>query len=71
MPPSPKVPSADALSFGALTALDEYVAAPDPNFSFELVNTFSGPGFDAHVLRLTSQEWRTTDEVNRTSGSTG
>lgn len=61
----PAGPSAEAMSF-VLTALDEYVAAPDPNFSFELVNTFSGSGFDGYVLKLTSQEWRTADEVNRT-----
>lgn len=58
-------PSAEALSF-VLNALDEYVSAPDPNFRFELANTFSGDGFDGYVLKLTSQEWRTTDEVNRT-----
>ncbi len=58
------VPQSEA-SF-TLTALDQYVAAPDPNFGFSVARTFAGVGFDGHVLKLQSQEWRTPDEVNRT-----
>src|SRR5215216_4341318 len=48
------------------TALDRYVFKPDPNFSYNLVNTSKGEGYTAFVLELTSQQWRTSDEVDRT-----
>jgi PhoPQ-activated pathogenicity-related protein len=47
------------------TALDEYVAAPDPNYSFRLVNRVAGQGHTAFVLEMTSQAWLTTNEVDR------
>ncbi len=47
------------------TALDRYVFKPDPNFSYNLVNTSKGEGYTAFVLELTSQQWRTADEVDR------
>ena len=43
------------------TALDRYVAAPDPNYKYELVSTTPGAGFTTYVLDLTSQQWRTKD----------
>jgi len=49
----------------ATTALDRYVAAPDPNYKYELINTIPGEGFKTYVLEMTSQQWRTKDEVNR------
>jgi PhoPQ-activated pathogenicity-related protein len=48
------------------TALDEYVAAPDPSFRYQLVRTLPGPGWTAFVLDLTSQSWLTPAEVDRT-----
>lgn len=48
------------------TALDRYIAAPDPNYSYRLVNTISGQGVTTYVLEMTSQSWLTTNEVNRT-----
>ncbi len=48
------------------TALDRYVAAPDPAYRVETVRTIPGLGFTVHVLSLTSQNWLTTAEVNRT-----
>ncbi len=48
------------------TALDRYVAAPDPNYKFELVNTIRGEGYTAYVLDMISQAWRTPQEVDRT-----
>lgn len=48
-----------------LTALDRYVAAPDPNFKWEVVSTIEGKGFKAYVLDMTSQKWRDEKEVNR------
>jgi PhoPQ-activated pathogenicity-related protein len=47
------------------TALDRYVAAPDPNFKYELVSTTPGQGVTIHVLDMTSQAWRSAAEVDR------
>jgi PhoPQ-activated pathogenicity-related protein len=48
------------------TALDRYVAAPDTNYSYTLLNTIAGAGQTTYVLELRSQAWLTTNEVNRT-----
>ena len=48
------------------TALDRYVAAPDPNYSYKLASTTHGDGFTTYVLEMTSQSWLSTNEVNRT-----
>ncbi len=50
---------------GEETALDRYVAAPDPNYRYELVNTIPGVGYTAYVLEMTSQQWRTAAEVDK------
>jgi len=47
------------------TALDRYVYKPDANYSYKLVNTIKGAGFTAFVIDLTSQQWRTAEEVDR------
>ncbi|MGE0128705.1 MAG: PhoPQ-activated pathogenicity-related family protein [Blastocatellales bacterium] len=47
------------------TALDRYVAKPDPAYSWKLVNTISGDGYKGFVLELTSQRWRTEKDVDR------
>jgi PhoPQ-activated pathogenicity-related protein len=47
------------------TALDRYVFKPDSNYSHRLLNTVKGDGYTAFVLELTSQQWRTADEVDR------
>src|SRR5215210_6354264 len=47
------------------TALDRYVFKPDSNFNYNLVNTSKGEGYTAFILELTSQQWRTADEVDR------
>lgn len=49
-----------------LTALDVYVATPDLNYTYSLVNTIPGTGQTTFVLEMTSQAWLTTNEVNRT-----
>ena len=49
----------------APTALDTYVHAPDPHYSFKLANTLKGDGYTAYVLSMTSQQFRTEKEVNR------
>jgi PhoPQ-activated pathogenicity-related protein len=47
------------------TALDRYVAKPDPAYSWKLVNTTQGEGYKAFLLELTSQQWRTEKDVDR------
>src|SRR5262245_39724663 len=54
-----------AASAGQLTALDKYVAKPDTNYSFQVVNTNPGDGYTTFVLEMTSQAWLTTNEVDR------
>ena len=48
----------------APTALDRYVAEPDPAYSYKLVDTLKGDGVTGYVLRMTSQKWLTEKEVN-------
>ena len=40
------------------TALDRYVAKPDPTYAWSLANTIEGDGYTAYVLDLKSQTWR-------------
>ena len=51
--------------FAIGTPLDDYVKAPDDNYSYSVVNTIKGEGFTAFVLDMTSQSWRSKDEVDR------
>jgi len=48
-----------------LTPLDHYVAKPDDAYRWELRETIEAPGFKTHAIRLTSQRWRTEDDVDR------
>src|SRR5438105_3007546 len=48
-----------------VTALDRYVAALDPSYRYELIETIPGDGYAAHVLEMTSQRWRDESEVDR------
>jgi PhoPQ-activated pathogenicity-related protein len=47
------------------TALDDYIARPDTNYSYQLVTNFPGQGQTTYVLEMTSQAWLTTNEVDR------
>jgi PhoPQ-activated pathogenicity-related protein len=47
------------------TALDRYVAAPDPNFSWKVVREQPAEGATVAVLEMTSQKWLTEKEVER------
>ncbi len=47
------------------TALDRYVATPDPNYSWSLVSTVDGGKYRAYVLELTSQQWLTDKEIDK------
>jgi PhoPQ-activated pathogenicity-related protein len=47
------------------TALDRYVAKPDPNYAWRLASTAKGEGQTTFTIDLTSQAWLSTNEVNR------
>jgi PhoPQ-activated pathogenicity-related protein len=47
------------------TSLDRYVKAKDPVYAWKLVTTAHAEGYQAFVLELTSQSWRTAAEVDR------
>ncbi len=49
------------------TALDRYVKTPDPAYQWKLARTIPGPGYTAYVLDMTSQNWLTPAEVDRTT----
>jgi PhoPQ-activated pathogenicity-related protein len=48
------------------TALDRYIATPDPSYSYTLVNTIKQDGITVYALDMISQTWRSEDEVDRT-----
>jgi PhoPQ-activated pathogenicity-related protein len=50
---------------GRPTALDEYIAKPDPTYSWKVVNTIPGQGYTTFVVDLRSQRWRSPPEVDR------
>jgi PhoPQ-activated pathogenicity-related protein len=50
---------------GNKTALDKYVEAPDPSYKYELVSKTPGAGYTTYILKMTSQTWRSTGEVDR------
>ena len=47
------------------TALDRYVAAPDPSFAWKAVKDLPAEGATATLLEMTSQRWLTEQEVER------
>jgi PhoPQ-activated pathogenicity-related protein len=53
-----------ARSGSPATALDRYVAAPDPSYHWEVVSSTPFPGGKVHALDLVSQHWKTTHEVD-------
>jgi PhoPQ-activated pathogenicity-related protein len=48
------------------TALDRYVAKPDPTYSWKVVKEVGGNPVMQYVVDLKSQAWRTEKDVNRT-----
>jgi len=55
------------------TALDQYVAAYDPNFKWELQNTTMNPvpkGWTGYIIKMTSQQWLTPADWNRGNPNT-
>src|SRR5205809_7792506 len=58
--------SPDRTRLSSQTALDRYVAAPDTNYTWHLVNTVRGEGYTTYIVDMISQAWLTTNEVSRT-----
>lgn len=50
---------------GEETALDRYIAAPDPAYAWKLAATVPGDGYTTYIIDLTSQTWRTAADVDR------
>jgi PhoPQ-activated pathogenicity-related protein len=51
---------------GRATALDDYIASPDPAYTYSLVRTITQSSYTAYVIDMTSQSWRSPGEVDRT-----
>ncbi|MGD9724666.1 MAG: PhoPQ-activated pathogenicity-related family protein [Pirellulales bacterium] len=47
------------------TALDRYIAQPDPAYAWKLAHTVKGEGYTTYVIDLTSQTWRSEKDVDR------
>jgi len=47
------------------SALRDYVQAPDPAYSYALVNSVPQDDLTVHLLTLTSQQWRSAAEIDR------
>lgn len=48
------------------TPLDDYIAKPDPSYTYSVVQTIDSPLAKAYILDMKSQTWRSEKEVNRT-----
>ena len=48
------------------TALDRYVAKPDPNYAWQRYASDKDTFYNTYFLELTSQRWRSAQEVDRT-----
>jgi len=46
--------------------LDLYVYRPDSNYNYKVVKTEAGKDFTVHYIHMTSQSWRSPEEVNQT-----
>lgn len=49
------------------TPLDDYIATPDPSYTYEHVRTINRIGYTGYVIEMTSQSWRSDEEVDRTT----
>jgi PhoPQ-activated pathogenicity-related protein len=47
------------------TALDRYIAKPDPTYAWKVARTVSGNEWTQYIVDLKSQTWRTESEVDR------
>ena len=54
------------MGIAGATPLDDYVAAPDPNYTYSLDSAIPGAGYTGEVYYLASQKWREAPaEVDR------
>ncbi len=53
-------------SLATATPLDDYIAKPDPSYSYSLVRTIDHPQGKIYVIDMKSQTWRSKEEVSRT-----
>ena len=60
-----RLPPMDTPLNKELTALDKYVATPDPSYSYKVVRTTEDADGTLFVVDLKSQTWLTAEEVNR------
>ena len=63
--PKPKTAAQTQKVQDERTALDDYVAAPDTNYSFHVLARVPGKGQTTFIVEMTSQAWLTTNEVDR------
>jgi PhoPQ-activated pathogenicity-related protein len=47
------------------TALDRYIAKPDPSYGWKVEAVYPENGATTYVIKLTSQTWRSADEVDK------
>jgi len=50
---------------GKLTAFDAYIAKPDASYRWEVAKTIDSGNLKGAMIRLTSQTWRTTEDVDK------
>src|SRR3954465_2176680 len=65
LPAAPPGASAAPPTIPKHTPRDEYVYKPDPAYKWELVKTSGDNRSQTSVIKLTSQTWRTKEEVDR------
>lgn len=56
--------SAESLPTAEKTALDAYIAKPDPSYNYELAAKIEQPDFTGYVISMTSQTWLSAKEVS-------
>ena len=56
----------DHLRAGKQTALDDYIRKPDGSYRWKLLKQERKNGYRTFVIDMTSQSWRSPDEVDRT-----
>ncbi|MBN1361247.1 MAG: PhoPQ-activated pathogenicity-related family protein [Sedimentisphaerales bacterium] len=55
-----------ATVWAGATPLDDYIANPDPSYTYRVVRTIDAPRGEVCVIDMTSQTWRSQHEVSRT-----
>ena len=55
-----------SVSFAEENAIDRYISAADDSYTWKVVGESKGDGYKTVIIDMTSQTWRTPEEVNRT-----